>query len=180
MSFLALFTGNKHPVVSQKSTNHLMARLWRESIRKYFGWVICAIICMIVMAVANAFSAYMMKPIVDDVFVTKNQNMLWPVGLIVIATFFCKGMANYGQAILMNFVGLQIIADTQLKLLRHLNSMEVGFFINHSTGTLVSRFTVDIGQMKLAVSNGMTGLGRDLMSVIGLVVVSCPLTEDPS
>jgi len=123
------------------------------------------------MAAANAFSAYMMKPIVDDVFVTKNEAMLWPVGLVVITTFFCKGMANYGQAMLMNFVGLQIIADTQKRLFSHLALMDVSYFNNNPTGTLISRFTVDINQMKLAVSNGLTGLGRDLMSLVGLVGV---------
>jgi len=148
-----------------------MGRLWSENINKYVGWIFLAIICMIIMAAANAFSAYMMKPIVDDVFVTKNEAMLWPVGLVVITTFFCKGMANYGQAMLMNFVGLQIIADTQKRLFSHLALMDVSYFNNNPTGTLISRFTVDINQMKLAVSNGLTGLGRDLMSLVGLVGV---------
>ena len=124
-----------------------------------------------IMAISNAFSAYMMRPIVDDVFVTKNEAMLWPVGLIVVATFFCKGMANYGQAMLLNFVGLKIIADTQKKLFEHLTKMEVQFFVDNPTGQLISRFTIDVAQMKLAVSNGLTGVGRDLMSLIGLVGV---------
>ncbi len=148
-----------------------MKRLWRENIKHYAIWLILAVVCMVIMAIANAFSAYMMRPIVDDVFITKNQEMLWPVGLIVIATFFCKGMANYGQAMLMNFVGLKIIADTQGKLFNHLTNMEVAFFVNNSTGNLISRFTIDIAQMKLSVSNGLTGIGRDLMSLIGLVGV---------
>ena len=158
-------------IVPLRSTTYLMGRLWSENINKYVGWIFLAIICMIIMAAANAFSAYMMKPIVDDVFVTKNEAMLWPVGLVVITTFFCKGMANYGQAMLMNFVGLQIIADTQKRLFSHLALMDVSYFNNNPTGTLISRFTVDINQMKLAVSNGLTGLGRDLMSLVGLVGV---------
>ena len=148
-----------------------MGRLWREHIKQYLGWILLAIGCMVIMAIANAFSAYMMRPIVDDVFVTKNEAMLWPVGLIVVATFFCKGMANYGQAMLLNFVGLKIIADTQKKLFEHLTKMEVQFFVDNPTGQLISRFTIDVAQMKLAVSNGLTGVGRDLMSLIGLVGV---------
>ncbi len=154
-----------------KPTSELMGRLWREHIKQYLGWILLAIGCMVIMAIANAFSAYMMRPIVDDVFVTKNEAMLWPVGLIVVATFFCKGMANYGQAMLLNFVGLKIIADTQKKLFEHLTKMEVQFFVDNPTGQLISRFTIDVAQMKLAVSNGLTGVGRDLMSLIGLVGV---------
>ena len=89
------------------------------------------------MAAASAFSAYMMKPIVDDVFVAKNAAMLWPVGFIVIATFLVKGVASYGQSILMSYVGLRIIADTQNKLFAHLASMDLAFFHNVPVGTLI-------------------------------------------
>ena len=148
-----------------------MRRLWRESIRNYLSWIGYAIICMFVMAAASAFSAYMMKPIVDDVFVAKNADMLWPVGFIVIATFLVKGLANYGQSLLMSYVGLRIIADTQNKLFAHLASMDLAFFHNVPVGTLISRFTVDVQQMRVAVSTGLIGLGRDLMALIGFVFV---------
>jgi len=154
-----------------QSTAYLMGRLWRENIRGYVGWIALAVMCMVVMAGANAFSAYMMRPIVDEVFVTKDEAMLWPVGLIVIATFLCKGTANYGQSMLMNFVGLKIIADTQNKMFAHLTAMDISFFHNNPTGTLISRFSIDVHQMKVAVSNGLTGIGRDLMSLVGLVGV---------
>ncbi len=154
-----------------KSTLHLMRRLWRESIHLYLRWIGYAIICMFVMAAASAFSAYMMKPIVDDVFVAKNAAMLWPVGFIVISTFLVKGIANYGQSILMSYVGLRIIADTQNKLFAHLASMDLAFFHSVPVGTLISRFTVDVQQMRVAVSTGLTGLGRDLMALIGFVFV---------
>ena len=158
-------------VAAPKSTSYLMRRLWRENIRNYIGWIGLAIVCMVLMASANAFSAYMMKPIVDDVFVAKNEAMLWPVGFIVITTFLVKGMANYGQSILMSFVGLKIIADTQNRLFAHLANMDLAFFHNTPSGTLISRFTVDVQQMRMAVSNGLTGVGKDLMSLIGLIGV---------
>ncbi len=126
---------------------------------------------MLVMAGTNAFSAYLMKPIVDDVFVAKNEAMLWPVGLLVIGTFMIKGFANYSQSMLMNHVGLRIIADTQNRLFTHLAHMNLNFFHRNPTGTLISRFTLDIHQMKVAVSNGLTGFGKDLLTLIGLIGV---------
>jgi ATP-binding cassette, subfamily B, bacterial MsbA len=156
-----------HPM----STRYIMGRLWRDSIHRYVGWIFLAILCMAVMAGANAFAAYMMKPIVDDVFVARNEAMLWPVGLMVIGTFVTKGFANYGQSIMMNFVGLRIIADTQNRLFAHLARMDLSFFHSHPTGTLISRFTLDIHLMKVAVSNGLTSFGKDVLSLIGLVGV---------
>jgi len=156
---------------SVSSTRYLVGRLWHDAIRNYIGWVVLAVLCMSVMAGTNAFSAYLMKPIVDDVFVAKNETMLWPVGLLVIGTFVIKGFANYGQSMLMNHVGLRIIADTQNRLFTHLAHMNLHFFHRNPTGTLISRFTLDIHQMKVAVSNGLTGFGKDLLTLIGLIGV---------
>ncbi len=126
---------------------------------------------MAIMAGAHAFSANLMQPIVDEVFVAKDKSMLWPVGLMVLCTFFVKGCANYGQSILMNFVGLRIIADMQNRLFTHLAFLDLDFFQKNPAGTLISRFTLDINLMKVAVSNGITGFGRDLLSLAGLIGV---------
>lgn len=157
--------------MSRPSTMYLMRRLWRDAIHNYFGRIVLAVLFMSVMAGTNAFSAYLMKPIVDDVFVAKNESMLWPIGLMVLATFLVKGVANYGQSYLMNFVGMRIIADMQNRLFTHLAGMHIGFFHANATGTLISRFTLDIQLMKVAVSNGLTGFGKDMLSLVGLVGV---------
>ena len=154
-----------------KSTTHLMGRLWRDGIRGYVGWIMLAVIFMLVAAAATSYTAYLMKPVVDDVFDQKNESRLWIVAFTVLATFLVKSIANYTQAMLMHFVGLRILSDMQNRLFSHLSRMDLAFFHNHATGTLISRFTTDIHQMKVAVSNGLTSLGKDLMSLVGLVYV---------
>ena len=154
-----------------KSTTHLMGRLWRDGIRGYVGWIVLAVIFMLVAAAATSYTAYLMKPVVDDVFDQKNESRLWIVAFTVLATFLVKSIANYTQAMLMHFVGLRILSDMQNRLFSHLSRMDLAFFHNHATGTLISRFTTDIHQMKVAVSNGLTSLGKDLMSLVGLVYV---------
>ncbi len=128
-----------------------------------------AVACMAVFAGTTAFSAYLMEPIVNDVFGAKDEDMLWWVAIAVTLTFLFKGLANYGQSVLMAFVGLRIIADNQNRLYRHLIGMDLGFFHSMQTGRLVSRFLVDINQMRVAVSNVVTGVGKDTLSLIGLV-----------
>ena len=154
-----------------KSTTHLMGRLWRDGIRGYVGWILLAVIFMLVAAAATSYTAYLMKPVVDEVFDQKNETRLWIVAFTVLATFLVKCIANYTQAMLMHFVGLRILSDMQNRLFSHLSRMDLAFFHNHATGTLISRFTTDIHQMKVAVSNGLTSLGKDLMSLVGLVYV---------
>lgn len=148
-----------------------MKRLLRENVRDYAGWLVLALICMALTAGATGASAWLMEPMVNEVFVERNEDMLIPVGTAVIVVFVVKGLANYGQATLISYVGLRIIADNQKRLYDHLSHMDLAFFHGGSTGNLISRFLVDIGSMRAAVSSALTGFGKDLLTLIGLVGV---------
>ena len=148
-----------------------MSRLIRESIRPYIRWIGFAVICMALVAAATATSAWLMKPVINDVFVGKNEKLLWIISSAVFITFTIKGIANYGQSVLMSYVGQRIITDTQHRLYAHLTQMELNFFQNSPTGNLISRFTIDINMMRVAVSNALTGFGKDFLSLIALVGV---------
>ncbi len=148
-----------------------MRRLIGESVRPYAGWLMAALACMALMAGATALSAYLLDPVVNDVFIAHDRDFLWLIGGVVLATFMVKGLANYGQASLMSFVGLRIIADTQNRLHAHLSRMDLAFFHANPSGQLISRFTNDINLMRGAVSNVLTGFGKDLLTLAGLVLV---------
>ena len=150
-------------------TDVLVKRLARDNLRHYWKYLALAVACMGVVAATTAFSAYLMEPIVNDVFVARNEDMLWWVAVAVTLAFLAKGLGNYGQSVLMSFVGMRIVADNQTRLYRHLIGMDLSFFHSVPSGRLVSRFLVDINQMRNAVSNVVTGFGKDTMSLIGLV-----------
>lgn len=105
-----------------------MERLWKECIQGYVGRLLLAVLFMAIMAAATAFSAYLMKPVVNDIFFAQNREMLWLVGGAVLATFFIKGIAHYVQAVLMAHVGLKIVADMQNRLYRHMTDLDLAFF----------------------------------------------------
>jgi subfamily B ATP-binding cassette protein MsbA len=154
-----------------RSTAQLVKRLLRDYVRPYVGRIMLALLFMAVMAIATALSAWLMKPVVNEIFIGRERSMLWLVGGAVFATFAIKGIANYVQTALMSNVGLAIIADSQKRLYAHLAGMDLAFFQRHSTGRLISRFTNDINAMRVAVSNALTGFGKDLLSLVGLVTV---------
>lgn len=148
-----------------------MARLIRENVRHYKGWLYLAGLFMAIVAGATAFSAYLMEPMVNEIFINQQRSMLWIVGGAIIATFVIKGVANYAQTVIMSLVGLRIIADCQNKLFAHLVRMDLRYFQQQATGSLISRFTVDINSIRVAVSTALTSLGKDLLMLIGLVAV---------
>jgi ATP-binding cassette, subfamily B, bacterial MsbA len=148
-----------------------MRRLARESIRPYAWGIVTALACMGLVAGATGASALLMEPVINEVFVERNKLLLIPIAAAVLVTFAVKGFANYGQAVLMSYVGQRIITDMQHRLYAHLSTLELGFFHDNPTGNLISRFTIDVNMMRAAVSNVLTGIGKDALTVIALVTV---------
>ena len=152
-------------------TPHLYRRLIREAVAPYWARYLLASLCMLLVAGATAALAYLMDPVVNRVFVERRADLLWPVGLAVFATFAVKGIAAYGQTIIMTRVGQSVLTDLQNRLFAHLLRMDLQFFSENRTGALISRLTTDINAMRQAVSTALTGLGRESLSIVFLVGV---------
>ncbi|MEQ8666984.1 MAG: ABC transporter transmembrane domain-containing protein [Rhodospirillales bacterium] len=161
----------KKKAVRDVSTRALMRRLIGDRVRHYVRPLVIAAFFMAVVAAATALSAYLMEPVVNDLFIARDRDKLWLVGGAIVATFLVKGAANYAQITLMSYVGFKIVADFQKQLFAHLARMDVGFFQRRKTGDLVSRFSVDLNAMRVAVSDALTTLGKDLLSLIFLIGV---------
>ena len=164
-------TLTKTKITLDHSTWVLVRRLLREGVRPYVWRIAAAFLCMGAVAGTTALSAWLMDPVVNKVFVDKQSTLLWPVGLGVLVTFAVKGLASYGQSVLMSQVGLRIIADMQNRLYAHLMRLDLDFFHSNSTGMLISRLVNDVNWMRGAVSDALTGLGKDSLSVLFLVGV---------
>ena len=160
---------NKQKISLDHSTLVLIRRLMKEGIRPYLGKVVLAVVCMVVGAGANAGYALLMDPVVNKIFTERNSAFLWPLGLAVLATFLLKSICNYGEAVYLSKVGLRVIADMQARLFAHLMRLDVAFFHANSTGRILSRLTNDISQMRFAVSDALTGAGRDASSLVFLI-----------
>jgi len=147
----------------------LVRRLFREGMRPYLGKVALAVACMVVGAAANAGYALLMDPVVNKIFTERQADYLLPLGLAVLATFAVKSACNYGEAVFLSRVGLKVIADMQARLFAHLMTLDVAFFQANTTGRLLSRLTNDISAMRFAVSDALTGAGKDASSVLFLI-----------
>ncbi|WP_096704195.1 ABC transporter transmembrane domain-containing protein [Magnetospirillum sp. 15-1] len=151
------------------STWVLVRRLFNEGMRPYLGKVMAAVFCMVVGAAANAGYALLMDPVVNKIFTEKRPEFLVPLAAAVLATFAVKSVCNYGEAVFLSKVGLRVIADMQSRLFAHLMRLDVAFFHANSTGRILSRLTNDISQMRFAVSDALTGAGKDASSVLFLI-----------
>ncbi|MFQ5984406.1 MAG: lipid A export permease/ATP-binding protein MsbA [Alphaproteobacteria bacterium] len=159
------------PEPAPLGTRVLVMRLVREHVRRHLMRLILAALCMGIAAAATAAYAWLMEPVLNDVFLNKDTRMLMVLPVAVIAIFLVKGGATYGQAVFMSTAGQRIIADIQMRMFTHLMRADLAFFHDNATGKLVSRFTNDVNRLRAAVSTVLTGLVRDSLTVAFLVGV---------
>ena len=126
---------------------------------------------MVLAAGATAALAYLMEPVLDEIFLEKDRTLLVVVPVAVIAITLVRGVATYGQGVLMAFVGQRVIADLQSRVFAHILRFDLAFFQDTASGKLVSRLTNDINMMRNAVSNALTGMVKDSLTLLFLVGV---------
>jgi len=142
-----------------------------ELVKPYWLKLGLAMICMLFVSLLTAGQAFLVKPALDDVFLKKDARMLLLLPVAIILLFLLKGIFDYGQAYLMNYVGLRIVADMREKLYNHLQNLSLSFFTKTPTGILISRITNDVNLIQGSVSNVVTGLIKDAFTVLGLTGV---------
>jgi subfamily B ATP-binding cassette protein MsbA len=130
-----------------------------------------AVACMLGVAACTAASAYLIKPVLDEIFIDKKAEMLKILPLVVLLIFLVKSLCAWGQGYLMSYVGNKIVVDLRQQLYDHLQKLSLSFFDRTPTGILMSRITNDVSQIQVAVKDCVTGMIRDALSVVGLVGV---------
>ncbi len=153
------------------STVVLVRRLLVEHVHRHVGRLAVALLLMMVVAGCTAIYAKLTEPVLDDVFTQRNSTALVEIAVAVMATFLIKGFASYGQAVVMNRVGQRIVADLQKRMFDHVIHADLAFFNNAQTGVLISRFTNDASLLRSAVSNTLTGIGKDFLTLVSLIGV---------
>jgi subfamily B ATP-binding cassette protein MsbA len=127
-------------------------------IKPYWVRLLAAMVCMLVVAGVTSLMAFMVKPVLDDIFFQKKISTLHLLPPLIILLYMIKGIFAYGQSYLMSFVGEKIIANLREALYAHLQKLSLSYFDRTATGLLMSRITNDVTLIQGAVSSAVTGI----------------------
>ena len=151
------------------STSALVLRLVRGYVYPHRRRLSFAVICMAIVAGTTAVNAYLMKPVFDDVFILRDEQMLILIPIAILLIAFVKGGATFGQSVLMNYVGQKIVSKIQLEMFSHLMRTDLSYFQENATGKLISRFNNDANMLRAAVSTVLVGIAKDTLTLIFLI-----------
>lgn len=138
---------------------------------KYRRRLVIAALCMVVVAVANGAMAFLVKPVIDDIFVARNREMLVLIPGLAVLVFLLKGMGTFGSEYLMNYIGERIIRFFRDSLYERITDLPLAFIHKEKTGALMSRITNDVNIVKGMVSTAVINIFRDFFSIIAFLFV---------
>ncbi|MCO6386926.1 ABC transporter ATP-binding protein [Aliihoeflea sp. 40Bstr573] len=154
-----------------------MRRILAENGREYLPQYALATLCLLAVAATTAFSAWIMRDIIDEIFYRENYALVPYICAAIIAAFAIRGIASYGQAVILARIGNNLVARYQRRLFDHLMRLGLDFYSNARSGQLAAQISQNVTGIRDMLSITLTSIARDLVSLIGLVAVM--VMQDP-
>ena len=129
-----------------------------EFFKPYKVRLVAAFIFSGLVAALTGAYAWLVRPVLDGIFIDKDTFLLNVLPLAILAVAVMKAAFSYGQNYLMNYVGNQVITDIRERLFLQLMRLPVRFHDSNTSGRLVSRVINDVNMM----ANAVVGVLKDL------------------
>lgn len=139
--------------------------------KKYKKEFAIAIFGMILTSIGTAGSFASLKPILDYIFVEKNEALLYTLPFLLVVIYILKNLGFYLQTYYLSFIGMDTLRILRFKVLKNLLRLDLDFFKRNRSGELVSRCTNDINALQSIVSNIIPDFFRELLTIVGLLIV---------
>ena len=146
-------------------------RRFKSYYKEYVWQFAIAILGMIMASIGTAVSAWLVKPVLDHIFVEKNETLLYLLPYAIIAIYFIKSLGIYLQVYFTAYIGQDMVRRFRHKQLDNILSLDMSFFHKYRSGELMSRIMGDIERIRSIVSNLIPELVREFVTIIGLLCV---------
>jgi ATP-binding cassette subfamily B protein len=149
----------------------IIPRLVRTDGRRHARKYAFAFLMMFLVAAATGLTAYLMKDVINKIFVDRNYTAVWLLGGTLIGLYLVKGFAGYLQAVTLARIGNKIIADYQKRLFDNLLAQGIPFFARQHSTEFLNRMNSGASSARSVLDLLITSIGRDLLTLIFLIIV---------
>ncbi len=170
-------TSSPKPGIFRGETFAILKRMLAENGRDYFWSYVLAILCLLAIAATTAFSAWIMRDVIDEIFVNARADLIAVISGAIFAAFLIRGLATYAQSVILARVGNNLVARYQKRIFDHLMKLGIGFFTDQRSGQLAARITENVNGVRDLLSMTLTSVARDAVSLIALLAVM--IYQDP-
>ncbi|GAB6074815.1 ABC transporter ATP-binding protein [Nautilia lithotrophica] len=132
---------------------------------------------MIMVSVSSAAVAYLIKPVLDKIFIEKNEQLLYMLPFAIVLVYFIKGLGRYIQTYYVTYIGEDVVRKIRDKFLSYILMFDMDYFKKTHSGELVSRIINDINRIQSAISHDLANFIRDILMalfLLGVVIYQSP------
>jgi ATP-binding cassette subfamily B protein len=154
---------------SWAQTRRRLTALYRLA-RPYKARTALAVLSLLCATAVALAPPYLVGRTVDEV----KRGDTSELGLFVVA-FIAAGalgiVFSYAQTYFTGWTGERMLADLRSLLFRHLQRLSLGFYERNRAGVIISRLTNDVEALDQLVTDGVTSLVQNTLTLVGTAVI---------
>ncbi|MCO6049549.1 ABC transporter ATP-binding protein/permease [Mesorhizobium sp. RP14(2022)] len=155
----------------------VIRRIASENGREYVAQYALAGICLLLTAATTAFTAWIMRDVIDKIFYERRSDLVLGISAVVFGAFALRGFASYGQAVILAKIGNNLVARYQRRVFAHMMRLGLDFFVENRSARLAARINQNVNGVRDLLNTTLTAVTRDAVSLIALLVVM--VIQDP-
>ncbi len=155
-------------ILGKAYDSNLMMRLIRY-LRPYKWQVTGAIVLSMVVALLESVRPFFTKIAVDDNIAKGDKEGLLYTTMLFFAVLMIRGVMQFFNAYLTQWIGQKTIYDLRIEIYRHLQYRSLRFFDKNPIGRLITRVTNDVEVLNEMFSSGIVMVFSDVFMIIGIV-----------
>jgi subfamily B ATP-binding cassette protein MsbA len=141
-------------------------------VRPYYGRVLAALLFSLVSSGASGLIAWLVKPVIDSIFVEKKFSMLVWLPFVIMLLYALRGSCEMFYSYLMRSSGIKLVRDLRVRLYEHLLHLPVLSLGKESSGKMISRILTDTSLAQGLVSDTLLTVFKEVPTIIVLLAVA--------
>jgi len=156
---------------NDEGTIGVVVRILRANFRDHRKGYLISFFFLFVVAAMTSLSAWIMRDVVNQIFVAQDVRMLWVLSIGVMVIFIIKGFATYGQIVVQSRIGNRIVAENQKRFYDRCLTFGLDFFTDRASSELIMSISRGSNAIRSILDTIVLSLGRDLVTLVGLIFV---------
>jgi ATP-binding cassette, subfamily B, bacterial MsbA len=143
--------------------------LWE--VRKLWPLMIFGILGSIMYSAADAYSIYLIKPIINKGFTAQDTNFLKMIAGLILLLFVMRGVGSFLSTYFMGKLGANVVLQFRVRLFNKFMKLPSSYYDKTSSGRLLSKLLYNVDQISSATGSALITVAQDGAFTIGLLVV---------
>ena len=147
----------------------VLKRVMAENARDYVSLYVLAIVCLLAVAAATATIPWVMPPLIDQVFYEGRFDLVIWICMAVVLVFAVRGLATYGQTVLLARIGNNLVARYQQRIFDHLMRLGLDFYGSERSGRLAAQINENVLGIRDMLSMTLRSIAGDAVMLVALI-----------